>query len=123
MTREQTHATGRRAAVTAKVCLALFAVVGVCLAGADEQASAQSDDLVVVAYEAEPFLTRTGDVPGGVMYEVWTQVAALEGWSYEVVWADSLDDLADSLEAGEADVALAPLSSTSERERRFEFTS
>jgi polar amino acid transport system substrate-binding protein len=61
-------------------------------------------------------------VPEGIMFDVWQQITAEMGWSYEVVWVDSLDELAEAVGTGEIDVAVAPLSSTSERERQFDFS-
>ena len=106
-----------------------FVLGVICLLGVGSGgwASAQSDEqdeqLVVAAYEVAPFVERTGDVPGGFMFEVWQQIAERQGWSYDVVWIESLDDVAALVEAGGADVAVAPLSSTSEREARFDFSS
>jgi polar amino acid transport system substrate-binding protein len=106
-----------------------FVLGVICLLGVGSggRASAQSDEqdeqLVVAAYEVAPFVERTGDVPGGFMFEVWQQIAERQGWSYDVVWIESLDDVAALVEAGGADVAVAPLSSTSEREARFDFSS
>lgn len=116
--------TVRRA--TTAPALVAAAIVAVCLSASlgGGTATAQSDDsLVVAAYEIPPFVVRNGDVPGGFMYEIWEIVARQQGWSYEVVWIESLDDLGDLVDAGGADVAVAPLSSTSEREEKFDFTS
>jgi polar amino acid transport system substrate-binding protein len=100
-----------------------FAAVAAFAITAESPVRAQdTDDLVVGAYEVDPFVVRTGDVPGGIMFDVWQQVATELGWSYEVVWVDSLDELGDAIVAGEVDVALAPLSSTSEREEQFDFS-
>ncbi len=92
------------------------------LAGGGSVDAQSGETLSVVAFEVEPFVERNGDLPGGFMFEVWEQIAALQGWSFDVTWLESLDDLADVIEAGGADVAVAPLSSTSEREERFDFS-
>jgi ABC-type amino acid transport substrate-binding protein len=81
-----------------------------------------TDEVTVVAFEVEPFVVRSGEVPGGIMFDVWEQVAAELGLSYTVVWVDSLDELGGLLTDGGADVAVAPLSSTSEREDTFDFS-
>lgn len=78
---------------------------------------------MVAAYESEPFVVRSGDVPQGIMFDVWEQIAVELGWSYDVVWVETLDELAATVETDDVDVAVAPLSSTSEREERFDFTS
>jgi polar amino acid transport system substrate-binding protein len=114
-----------RSQVAARVVRIGLAMAAVCALGvaAGETADAQeADELVVAAYEVDPFVVRSGDVPEGIMFDVWQQVAAAQGWTYEVVWVDSLEELGDAVAAGDVDVAVAPLSSTTEREERFDFT-
>lgn len=90
----------------------------------DGVARAQSDDqLTVAVLEAEPFVIREGDVPGGFLFEVWQHVAVDLDWAYEVIWVESLTDVGDLIRVRGVDVAIAPLASTSEREENFDFTS
>jgi ABC-type amino acid transport substrate-binding protein len=99
-------------------------LVAVLAGGFSSTAGAQSDDeLVVVLVEADPFVVREGDVPGGFLYEVWEHVASRVGWGYDVVWVESLDEVADLIGERGVDVAIAPLSSTREREETFDFAS
>lgn len=103
--------------------LTFVAVLLLGVAAVPRTVGAQTDaDLVVAAYEVEPFVVRTGDVPGGIMFDVWAQIATQLELSYDVMWVESLDELAAAVDGGEADVAVAPLSSTSEREAQYDFT-
>lgn len=113
---------GRAPAWICHVGMALAAVLASHLAVGAAASAQPAEELVVGALEVEPFVVRSGDVPEGILVDVWQQVAAERGWAYEVVWVDSLDELGDAVTAGEIDVALAPLSSTSEREERFDFS-
>jgi len=108
----------------ATICRIAAVVAAVVAIGVGDggTASAQDDEVVVAAFEVDPFVVRTGDVPEGIMFEVWQHVAAQLEWSYTVEWVDSLDELAEALIAGDVDIAVAPLSSTSERENRFDFS-
>lgn len=115
-----TAATRAATLVVGATCL-LGTTAGVARAAQVDQQGAD-DELTVVAFEVEPFVVRTGEVPGGIMFDVWEQVAAGLGRSYSVVWADSLDELGGLLADGEVDVAVAPLASTSEREAAFDFS-
>ena len=88
-------------------------------------ASAQDDDddLIVVTTELTPFVVRDGNIADGFYFEIWEDVAAELGVNFDVVWADSFGDMLAMLESGEADVAVAPLAPTAEREERLDFTS
>jgi polar amino acid transport system substrate-binding protein len=86
-------------------------------------AQAQTNELTVGVLEADPFVVREGDVPGGFLSEIWDHVATQLDWDYEVTWVDSLAELGDLIRAGRIDVGIAPVSSTSNLEENFDFTS
>ncbi len=95
-------------------------------------AGAQSDDdtfvppageATVVMTEIAPFVIRDRDRADGFYAEIWSEVALELGITYEVVWVDSFPALIDELESGRADVAVAPLAPTAERETQVDFTS
>jgi ABC-type amino acid transport substrate-binding protein len=79
--------------------------------------------VTAVMTEFEPFVNRVGDRPSGFYAEIWQTVAAELDVEVEVIWVDSFSDLLSALESGEADVAVAPLTPSAEREPRFDFTS
>ncbi len=82
-----------------------------------------ADSIVVVTTPIEPFVERNGDRADGFYIEIWEDVAHELDITWEEVWADSYTEMLDMLESGEADIAVAPLAPTAEREGRFDFTS
>ncbi len=86
-------------------------------------AGSQTERVTVVTTEIAPFVERSGDRPDGFYMEIWDDVATEIGIDYEVVWADSFTNMLERLERGDADVAVAPLAPTAEREARLDFSS
>ncbi len=87
------------------------------------QAQEERERLTVVTTEVEPFVTREGDRPTGFYWEIWEDVAAELGVDVDVVWAASFPAMVTLLENGEADVAVAPLAPTADREELIDFSS
>lgn len=115
------HATRR-----ALVALVLGALVALLSSISLAPASAQEpirDSLTVVMTEMEPFVMNDDGDPEGFYAEIWDEVAASLDIEYEVLWVDSFGELLPAIEAGRADVAVAPLAPTAEREAQFDFTS
>jgi len=112
-----------RRGVTWLLLIALTASVGALLFSPRSAAQDEPDRLTVVTTEVEPFVTREGDRPSGFYWEIWEDVAAEMGVDVDVVWAASFPDMVALLEQGEADVAVAPLAPTSEREAFIDFSS
>lgn len=83
----------------------------------------QPERLTVVTTEVEPFVTREGNRPTGFYWEIWEDVAAELDVDVDVVWAASFPEMVSLLEAGEADVAVAPLAPTAAREAAIDFSS
>ena len=77
----------------------------------------------VVMTEFEPFVSNDDGRADGFYAEIWDRVADDIGVGYDVVWVDTFGELLTTIESGDADVAVAPLSPTAEREVRFDFTS
>lgn len=102
---------------------ALVSAAVVVTSGLTNNAAAQTERLVVVTTEIAPFVERSGDRADGFYIEIWEDVAQDLGLEYDLVWADSFADMLALVEAGEADVAVAPLAPTAEREARLDFTS
>ncbi len=84
----------------------------------------QSSSVTVVTTELAPFVERSpAGAADGFYFEIWEDVAQSLDLDYEVMWTDSFDEMLSELEAGRADVAVAPLAPTSAREPRFDFSS
>ncbi len=105
--------------------LLLLATVGASalLVAPSSAAQEAPERLTVVTTEVEPFVTRDGDRPTGFYWEIWEDVAVELGVDVDVVWAASFPEMVTLLEQGEADVAVAPLAPTAEREAVIDFSS
>ena len=108
--------------------LGLIGVLGIAGAATSAPAEAQSgpdgdDTVVVVMTEMEPFVVNDDGEPDGFYAEVWDEVAAELGIDYEVLWVDSFGDVLPAIADGRAEVAVAPLAPTAEREALFDFSS
>ena len=86
-------------------------------------AQEENGEIVVVTTELEPFVVRDGDLVDGFYFEIWEDVAASAGLDYRVEWAPSFAEMLARLDDGTADVAVAPLAPTAEREARYDFSS
>ncbi len=87
------------------------------------RAAPPADEITVVMTELEPFVIDDDGDPDGFYVEIWQEVASELGVRFEVRWVDSFGELLPAIERGEADVAVAPLAPTAEREASFDFTS
>lgn len=86
-------------------------------------AQAQSGDTLRVATKPlAPFVFTTGDTPTGFSVDVWAEVAERLGLSYEWVVYNTVDEILDAVQSGAADVAIAGISMTRERETVVDFT-
>lgn len=93
---------------------------------ANQGAEAQdlpAETVTVVMTEIEPFVVNNDGEPDGFYAEIWDEAAASLGVNYETVWVDSFSELLPALDDGTADVAVAPLAPTAEREANYDFTS
>jgi polar amino acid transport system substrate-binding protein len=90
-------------------------------AGQDAEVPAES--LTVVMTDSEPFVTNDDGRADGFYAEIWNDVARDLGVNYDVIWVDSFSALLETVAAGDADVAVAPLTPTAEREALFDFSS
>lgn len=88
-----------------------------------ETAQGDPDQIVVVTTELAPFVIRDGAIADGFYMEIWEDVATTIGLDYRIEWAGSFGEMLDRLEDGTADVAVAPLAPTAEREATYDFSS
>jgi ABC-type amino acid transport substrate-binding protein len=80
--------------------------------------------LRVVTKPLDPFVIP-GDSPQnprGFSVDLWRQIAADMGRGYEWVWVDTVDEMLNAVQIGDADVAIAGISITREREARVDFS-
>ena len=81
------------------------------------------DSVTVVMTEMEPFVINDDGQPEGFYAEIWHEVASSLGVDYQVLWVDSFGELLPAIADGRAQVAVAPLAPTAEREALYDFTS
>lgn len=103
---------------TLPACLAFFLLMGL-LANA---AQAQPSELRVVIKPLVPFVIKQGDAPTGFSIDLWREIAVRNNWKYTYVWRDTVNELLDTVEKNDADVGIAGISMTPEREARIDFS-
>jgi len=78
--------------------------------------------LVVVIKPLEPFVNHAGDGPTGFSIDLWSEVARRNGWPYEYRWVETVGEQVSAVEQGSADLAVAGISMTTEREGVVDFS-
>ena len=78
--------------------------------------------LRVVAAGQPPFVLAEKTGLEGFSVDVWRSVAGRAGIAFELTRADTIEDALARVSAGDADVAVGPISVTSERAARVGFT-
>jgi ABC-type amino acid transport substrate-binding protein len=82
----------------------------------------QEAPLRVVTKKIEPFVFTDEPDPTGFSIDVWDAVADELGLDYEFIYVDKVGEQIDALVAGEADLALAAITITREREEAVDFS-
>ncbi len=116
----------RRALTASWVAVALVCLWPTLLgpsAAQEDDTNLPSDELTVVMTELEPFVIDDDGEADGFYAEVWSEVAGELRVDYDIIWVDSFGELLEAVADGRADVAVAPLAPTAEREAEFDFTS
>lgn len=85
-------------------------------------AALHADDLHVASVERPPFATFAGTDPSGFSIELWQLVAKELGHRSTFTSHDSFADMLSALETGDADVAVANISITAQREEVLDFS-
>lgn len=83
---------------------------------------AQAKSLRVLTKPIEPFVTDNAAKPAGFSIELWDMIARERGWTSEYRLVPTLTELLDGVQAGEADLAIAAISITAEREEVMDFS-
>ncbi len=124
--------TRRRVALLAAGLTLVGAVVGAMagtpggpsVAAAQERADLPPEGATVrvVTKPLEPFVVLTDRGPEGFSVDLWEDIADRNGWETEWIVVDTVGELLDTVEAGEADAGIAGISVTREREERVDFS-
>jgi len=96
--------------------LALFAFV------ATSSPQDPSPTLQVYTKPIEPFSFQREDKAVGFSIDLWEHVARELGVKYEIHWVKTVGDLIDALQAKQADVAIAAITISSERQKVVDFS-
>ncbi len=84
-------------------------------------AQAQKDTLIIGYTQVAPFIIPEGESLGGISVWLWENIAKDLSLEYRLVRMDFADMLT-ALEAGTIDVCINPLTITSERSQKIDFT-
>ncbi len=69
-----------------------------------------------------PFIVKNGDAYSGFSAELWDEIARDVGLAYNWHEVGNVKEIMRSIASGEAQVAIAAISVTSEREQKFDFS-
>ncbi|MDA8585710.1 transporter substrate-binding domain-containing protein [Rhodobacteraceae bacterium] len=84
--------------------------------------SLAAQDLRVVTVSRTPFSFVENDVDTGFSIELWAAVAEDLGFSYSINRVQSFRDMLVNVETDQADIAIANISITADRETRMDFS-
>jgi polar amino acid transport system substrate-binding protein len=105
------------------VAIALALVVGGAGAAVAAPADGASGSAVTVAIKPlDPFVTRDGDRYRGFSIDLWNEIARRNGWQTTYVWHDTLPPLLADVQSGPADVGIAGITITKDREQVLDFS-
>ena len=99
--------------------VAILVAVGALLAGAP---AARAQKLEVYTKPVKPFAFEEDGKAKGFSIDLWERVAKEAGLTFEIHWVKTVPELIEALKAGKADVAIAAISITSEREAVVDFS-
>jgi polar amino acid transport system substrate-binding protein len=83
---------------------------------------ASAEKLRVYTKPIEPFSFQQNGEAVGFSIDLWDRIAKETDLEYEIVWVDTVGDVITALKDGKADVGVAAVSITSEREGQIDFT-
>ncbi len=81
-----------------------------------------AETLQVYTKPIEPFAFQHNDRAQGFSIELWDRISKEIDLPYELHWVDSVQEVIQKLEAKEADIGIAAISITSEREKLVDFS-
>lgn len=103
----------------------LFVLAGLYLTGSLRASAPQQDQerpIRVVTKEIEPFVIKDQDRFTGFSIDLWKEITLLIGRQYEFVEVQTVTEQLDAVIEGEADVAIAAISMTADREEQLDFS-
>ena len=101
--------------VSLLICLTTACIVSAPLPG-------KAQKLRVGVTGSAPFVIQEGDEFKGISLDIWQEIAQSEGLEYELMAQKNAQESIDAVTRGELDLVIGPLSISSERLERVEFT-
>jgi len=95
---------------------------GVALTTRAAAAQSSAEPLRVVIKPLTPFVMREGEDYRGFSIDLWREIAVRNGWQYQFQWVESVTDQLAAVQRGDADVAIAGISMTPDREQLVDFS-
>ncbi len=89
---------------------------------ASAQTVRSATPLKVVIKPLAPFVVKKEDHYEGFSIDLWDEVAKRNGWQYEFIWKETVKDLLATVEGHGADIGIAGISMTKEREQKLDFS-
>lgn len=80
----------------------------------------EKDTLLVGITGSEPFVFQ--NMEGGIATEIWDKIADKNNWNYKLVHYNNVSDAISAVENNEIDALVGPISITSNRFEKIEFT-
>lgn len=78
--------------------------------------------LRVATKPLDPFVIRDGQQVSGFSVQLWEQIASQADFKYEWVMFETVREVLDAVETGKADIGIAGISITSQRESKLDFS-
>ncbi len=69
-----------------------------------------------------PFVIKNGDQYEGFSIDLWDMIAKRNDWQYDYVWKETVKELLSTVADKQADVGIAGISMTKEREQKLDFS-
>jgi polar amino acid transport system substrate-binding protein len=110
------HTLMKRILLLAGVLLALL------VSALPQRASAQPAELRIAVKPLVPFVAKQGEELSGFSIDLWREIAIRNDWRYSYVWLETVSDVLDAVEKNNADVGIAGISMTPEREAKIDFS-
>jgi polar amino acid transport system substrate-binding protein len=98
------------------------ALVLLLLVLAPSSAQSQPETLRVATRVLKPFVIEEGGALTGFSIELWNEITALLNTRTDYIIKPTVRDLLDATQSGEADLAIAAISITEEREKGWDFS-
>ena len=86
------------------------------------QSPLKLDTLIVGVAGSEPFVFKEGSDEKGIAIDVWEKLATKNGWNYKYIYYGTVDEAIHSIDKGNIDVVVGPISITSQRVEYLRFS-